>query len=123
MCDALGKWIDSTKSSYWSEDLLSVVYDINTRLSSVTKITPYHVMFGQSPRSDSDFRRLVKEKGIVKEEEDLEEPIDDLQNEIIIDEKDDYNDCCDVIDIDVVQLIEQPCDDVAAGVSNESSLS
>ena len=78
-------------------------------------------MFGQPPRSDSDFWRLVKEKGIV-EEEDLEEPIDDLQNEIIIDEKDDYNDYCDVIDIDVVQLVEKLSDDVAAGVSNESSL-
>ena len=79
-------------------------------------------MFGQPPRSDSDFWRHIKEKGIIEEEEDLEEPIDDLQNEIINDEKDDYNDCCDVIDIDVVQLVEKLSDDVAAGVSNESSL-
>ena len=78
-------------------------------------------MFGQPPCSDSDFWRLVEEKGIV-EKEDLEERIDDLQNEIIIDEKDDYNDCCDVIDIDVVQLVEKLSDDVAVGVSNESSL-
>ena len=121
MCDALGKWIDSAKFSHWSEDLLPVVYGINTRLSSVTKTTPYHVMFGQPPRSDSDFWRLVKEKGIV-EEEDIEEPIDDLQSEVINDEKDDYNDCCDVIDIGIVQLVEKLSDDVAAGISNESSL-
>ena len=55
LCDALGKWIDSTKSSHWSEGLLPMVYGINTRLSSVTKTTPYHVMFEQPPRADSDF--------------------------------------------------------------------
>ena len=46
LCDALGKWIDSNKSTYWSGDLLPVIYGINTKLSNVTNTTPYHVILG-----------------------------------------------------------------------------
>ena len=50
LCDALGKWMCTNDSSSWSSALLPVVYGINTRMSTVTKTTPYEVMFGQSPR-------------------------------------------------------------------------
>ncbi|CAF4665423.1 unnamed protein product, partial [Didymodactylos carnosus] len=47
---ALGKWMSKNNSDRWSEGLLPVVYGINTRISSVTKTTPFEVMFGQPPR-------------------------------------------------------------------------
>ncbi|CAF1467466.1 unnamed protein product [Didymodactylos carnosus] len=62
LCDALGKWMPTNNSSHWSEGLLPVMYGINTRISSVTKTTPYQVMFGQPPRLDSElliFLRLL----------------------------------------------------------------
>lgn len=46
LCNALGKWLSTTSSSHWSEGLLPVVYGVNTRISSVTKKSPYEVMFG-----------------------------------------------------------------------------
>ncbi|CAF1117905.1 unnamed protein product, partial [Didymodactylos carnosus] len=45
LCDSLGKWMSSTNSS------------------------PYEVMFGQKPRSDSDFWRIIKDQNI--EDEDM----------------------------------------------------
>ncbi|CAF1049911.1 unnamed protein product, partial [Didymodactylos carnosus] len=50
---ALGKWLDTNNSVHWSDGLLPVVYGINIRVSSTTKATPYEIMFGQRPRSDS----------------------------------------------------------------------
>ena len=113
LCDALGKWMNSNKSTHWSEDLLPVVYGINTRLSIVTNATPFRVMFGQAPRSDSDFWTLVKNTGIVHEE-DLPERVDDLQCEVIDDKEEDYNVCCNIIDNDIIELAEQLSDDVDA---------
>ncbi|CAF4638969.1 unnamed protein product, partial [Rotaria sp. Silwood2] len=72
-CDALGKWMTTNNSSHWSNGLLPVVYGINTRLSDVTKTTPYQVMFGQAPRSDSNFWKLTEETKII-DEEDLSTP-------------------------------------------------
>jgi hypothetical protein len=65
LCGALGKWISVHNSSHWSDGLLPVVYGINTRFSDVTKTTPYQVMFGQEPRCDSDFWKIVKENEIM----------------------------------------------------------
>ncbi|CAF1040760.1 unnamed protein product [Didymodactylos carnosus] len=42
----LGKWLDINHSTHWSDGLLSVVYVINTRVSSTTKTTPYETMSG-----------------------------------------------------------------------------
>ena len=43
--DALGKWMCTNDSNSWSSALLPVVYGINTRKSTLTKTTPYEVMF------------------------------------------------------------------------------
>ncbi|CAF1541205.1 unnamed protein product, partial [Didymodactylos carnosus] len=77
LCDALGKWLATNNSIHWSEGLLPVVYGINTRVSCVTKKTPYEVMFGQPPRSDSEFWKLVDQKNI-DDEDDLPTPVADM---------------------------------------------
>ncbi|CAF0836262.1 unnamed protein product [Rotaria sp. Silwood1] len=98
-------------SSHWSDGLLPVVYGINTRLSVVTKTTPYQVMFGQPHRSDSDFWKLVKEN----------EVIDDFNDDIMEDKRDDLNDCADIIHKDVIQLVQQLSDNAAASALVGSS--
>ncbi|CAF1366379.1 unnamed protein product, partial [Didymodactylos carnosus] len=82
LCDALGKWLCTNNSSHWSEGLLPVIYGINTRVSSVTKKSPYEVLFDQAPRSDSEFWKIIDEKKIV-DEEDLPSPVDDADNMVI----------------------------------------
>lgn len=113
LCDALGKWMSIHNSSHWSDGLLPVVYGINTRLSTVTKTTPYQVMFGQEPRSDSDFWKLVKENGIL-DEENLPTPVADSNDDIMYDKKNDLNDCADIIDNDVIELVQKLSDDAVA---------
>ncbi|CAF1560086.1 unnamed protein product, partial [Didymodactylos carnosus] len=81
LCDALGKWMLENDSSHWSDGLLPVVYGINTRVSSTTKSTPYEVMFGQSPRSDSGFWKPVSQNGVL-DEEDLPSPVVNLDDDI-----------------------------------------
>ncbi|CAF1479621.1 unnamed protein product, partial [Didymodactylos carnosus] len=80
---ALGKWLDTNNSIHWSDGLLPVVYGINTRASSTTKTTPYVIMFGQRPRSDSDFWKIVKECDIMDEEQ-LPTPIE--LADVVVDE-------------------------------------
>ncbi|CAF4470388.1 unnamed protein product, partial [Didymodactylos carnosus] len=72
---ALGKWLDKNHSTHWSDGLLPVVYGINTRASSTTKTTPYETMFGQQPRSNSDFWKIVKENRI-EDEDQLPAPVE-----------------------------------------------
>ncbi|CAF4559389.1 unnamed protein product, partial [Didymodactylos carnosus] len=72
---ALGKWLDTNHSTHWSDGLLPVAYGINTRVSSTTKTTPYETMFGQQPRSNSDFWKIVKENGI-EDEDQLPTPVE-----------------------------------------------
>ena len=116
LCDALGKWIDSNKLTYWSEGLFPVIYGINAWLSSMTNTTLYHIMFDQALRSDSGFWTLVKNTGVV-DEEDLPECVDDLQGKVIDDKEDDYNNCCHII-----ELVEQLADHAAAILLTERSL-
>ncbi|CAF2632946.1 unnamed protein product [Rotaria sp. Silwood2] len=92
---------------------LPVVYGINTRLSGVTKTTPYQVMFGQPPRSDSNFWKLVKENEVI-DEESLPTPVNDFNDDITEDKRDDFHDYADIIDKDVIQLVQQLSDDAAA---------
>ncbi|CAF1458156.1 unnamed protein product, partial [Didymodactylos carnosus] len=66
---ALGKWMSTNNSDRCSEGLSPVVYGISTRISSVTKTTPFEVMFGQPPRSDSDFCKVVKENNVEDEDQ------------------------------------------------------
>ncbi|CAF1433673.1 unnamed protein product [Didymodactylos carnosus] len=65
----LAKWMADEDSVHWTEGLLPVVYGINTRVSSVTESTPYEVLFGQKPRSDVEFWRVVKENNILDEDD------------------------------------------------------
>ncbi|CAF1470013.1 unnamed protein product [Didymodactylos carnosus] len=75
---ALGQWMSTNNSDRWSESLLPVVCGINTRISSVTKIT-FEVMFGQPSRSDSDFWKIVKEHNV----EDEDQLLNQLKNSIV----------------------------------------
>ena len=77
-------------------------------------------MFDQAPRSDFDFWTLVKNTGVV--DGDLPEGVDDLQYEVIDDKENDYNDCYDIIDNDIIELVEQLSDDVASRLPTELSL-
>ncbi|CAF0953530.1 unnamed protein product [Rotaria sordida] len=122
LCDALGKWMSINTSSHWSNGLLPVVYGINTRLSVVTKTTPYQVMFGQAPRSDSDFWTLVKENKVI-DEEDLPTPIADLNDDNMMNNKnDDFNVGAENIDEDIIQLVQQLSDDAVANSLVDISL-
>ncbi|CAF1243577.1 unnamed protein product [Didymodactylos carnosus] len=77
-CDSLGKWMSSTNSEHWSDGLLPVVYGINTRVACGIKCTPYEVIFGQKPHSDSDFWRIIKDQNI-EDEDMLPVPIETQQ--------------------------------------------
>ncbi|CAF1494586.1 unnamed protein product [Didymodactylos carnosus] len=105
LCDALGKWMLENDSSHWSDGLLPVVYGINTRVSSTTKSTPYEVMFGQSPRSDSEFWKLVSQNGIL-DEEDLPSPVVSLD--------DDIENSTDVVDGDVSVIVEKLAEEASS---------
>ncbi|CAF1176183.1 unnamed protein product [Didymodactylos carnosus] len=109
LCDALGKWLTTNNSIHWSEGLLPVVYGINTRVSCVTKKTPYEVMFGQPPRSDSEFWKLVDQNNI-DDEDDLPTPVADMDG-TVVDRKDDT---ADLVDSDVIPLVEKLTDDVVS---------
>ncbi|CAF1540569.1 unnamed protein product, partial [Didymodactylos carnosus] len=91
---ALRKWLDRNHSTHWSDGLLPVVYGINTRVSSTTKTTPYETMFGQQPRSNSDFWKIVKENRI-EDEDQLPAPVESenmLEPSIIIEtQSDDFD--------------------------------
>ncbi|CAF1169193.1 unnamed protein product [Didymodactylos carnosus] len=76
LTSALGKWLSVNNSTNWSEELLSVTYGINTRVSQTTKCTSYEVLFGQRPRSDSEFWKLVSEQNI-QHEDQLPTPIEE----------------------------------------------
>ncbi|CAF1036755.1 unnamed protein product [Didymodactylos carnosus] len=82
---ALGKWLTTTKSLNWSEGLAPVVYGINTRVASATKCTPHEVMFGQKPRCDQEFWKIVQESNIVDEEQ-LSTPVDDIIDNTVLDD-------------------------------------
>ncbi|CAF4652904.1 unnamed protein product, partial [Didymodactylos carnosus] len=109
LCDALGKWLTTNNSIHWSKGLLPVVYGINTRVSCVTKKTPYEVMFGQPPRSDSEFWKLVDQNNI-DDGDDLPTPVADMDG-TVVDRKDDT---ADLVDSDVIPLVEKLTDDVVS---------
>jgi transposase InsO family protein len=119
LCDALGKWMSSNNSSSWSSALLPVVYGINTRISTVTKKTPYEVMFGQAPRSDSDFWKIVRENGI-EDEEHLPTQVDDLEDDLINNQIVDPINFDNGIDNDVITLLNQLSDDAASLLINSA---
>ncbi|CAF3902852.1 unnamed protein product [Rotaria sp. Silwood1] len=121
LCDALGKWMSTNNSSSWSTALLPVIYGINIRKSTVTKATPCEIMFGQRPRSDSDFWKLVQEAGI-EDEENLPTPVDELNDDMVDDAPDNPNDIDEHIDTEVVEINEQLFDNLSSYSSTTSSL-
>ncbi|CAF4524555.1 unnamed protein product, partial [Didymodactylos carnosus] len=95
LCSAIGKWMSCTKSNHWSDSLLPVVYDINTRESCGIKCTPYQIMFGQHSRSnclfwDSQIDGAVEHDDLLKEVPGL---LQDDDNEVVV--HDEHNDVKD----------------------------
>ncbi|CAF4023682.1 unnamed protein product [Rotaria sordida] len=79
-------------------------------------------MFGQAPRSDSDFWTLVKENKVI-DEEDLPTPIADLNDDNMMNNKnDDFNVGAENIDEDIIQLVQQLSDDAVANSLVDISL-
>jgi hypothetical protein len=129
LCDTLGKWMCTNNSASWSFALAPFIYGINTRMSSVTKTTPYEVMFGQQPRSDSDFWKLIQQNGI-EDEENLPTPVAELNDDLNDDLNDNLNDnqgdslinFDKGIDADVVDLVNKLSNDaVSYSLSNTPS--
>ena len=89
------------------------MYGINTRLSTVTKTTPYQVMFGQEPRSNSDFWKLVQEKEIF-DEENLPTPVAYSNDNIVHNKQDDFNNCTDIVEDEMIELVQKLSDNVVA---------
>ncbi|CAF4812738.1 unnamed protein product [Rotaria sp. Silwood2] len=77
-------------------------------------------MFGQRPRSDSDFWKLVQEAGI-EDEENLPTPVDESNDNMIDDALDNPIDINAHIDTEVVELLKQLSDDVSSYSSTSSS--
>ncbi|CAF1611974.1 unnamed protein product, partial [Didymodactylos carnosus] len=57
---------------------------IKTRVASATKCTSHEVMFGQKPRCDQEFWKIVQENDIVDEEQ-LPTPVDGFSDDIVLD--------------------------------------
>ncbi|CAF3756688.1 unnamed protein product [Rotaria socialis] len=119
LCDALGKCMSTNNSSSWSTALLPGIYGLDTRRSTVTKETPYEIMFGQRLISDSEFWKLVHEAGI-DDEENLPTPVDEINNDMIDDTPDDEVNANQDIDNDAAELVVQLSED-AHSYSSERS--
>ncbi|CAF4274420.1 unnamed protein product, partial [Rotaria magnacalcarata] len=63
-------------------------------------------MFGQAPRSESDFWKLVYDNGI-EDEESLPTPIAELNDDLIDDKDDNRITSDDSIDSEVIDLVSQ----------------
>ncbi|CAF0800118.1 unnamed protein product [Didymodactylos carnosus] len=117
---ALGKWMSTNNSDRWSEGLLPVVYGINTRISSATKTTPFEVVFGQPPRSDSDFWKIVKEHN-VEDEDQLPTVIAEADDGRAVDITSctlNSNELVDDIDTDINRVVKKLTDDAVDVVCN-----
>ncbi|CAF0825938.1 unnamed protein product, partial [Didymodactylos carnosus] len=111
---ALEKWIADEDSVHWSEGLLPVAYGINTRVSSVTKSTPYEILFGQKPRSDVEFLRVVKENNIL-DEDDLPGNVEEIDETPAEKATSDFLDFDDELDTPVVNDANEKDTSISAG--------
>ncbi|CAF3937206.1 unnamed protein product [Rotaria sp. Silwood1] len=91
-------------------------------MSTVTKTTPYEVMFGQTPRSDSDYWKLVSKNGI-DDENDLPTPVavstdylNDGKSDTLINVDED-------LDLEVIELVKKLSDDIVSSLNAEPSIS
>ena len=51
--------MEDHSSDHWSLGLPSVIYQINTRTTHITRKTPYQLVFGQNPRSNVYYWRSL----------------------------------------------------------------
>ncbi|CAF4899086.1 unnamed protein product, partial [Rotaria sp. Silwood1] len=101
--------------------LAPVICGINTTMSSVTKTTAYEVMFGQQPRSDSDFWKLIQQND-VEDEENLPTPVAELNDDLNDDQGDSLINFDKDIDADLVDLVNKLSNDaVSCSLSNTPS--
>jgi hypothetical protein len=103
----------TNNSTSWSFALAPVIYGINIRMSSVTKTTPYEVIFGQQPCSDSDFWKLIQQNG-VEDEENLPTPVAELNDDLNDDQGDSLINFDKGIDADVVDLVKKLSNDAVS---------
>ena len=101
--------MSTNNSSNWFHGLLPVVYGITTRKSTVTKTSPYEVMFDQAPRCDSEYWSLVYQCDI-NDEDDLPTPVEELNDE----KGGDSANSDEGIDVEVANLVSQLSDDVVS---------
>ena len=70
-------------------------------------------MFGQEPRSNSDFWKLVQEKEIF-DEENLPTPVAYSNDNIVHNKQDDFNNCADIVEDEMIELVQKLSDNVVA---------
>ena len=56
--------MDDHQTTHWSEGLGATIFSINTRTTFTTKKSPFQLVFGQEPRSDSHHWRAVQDAAI-----------------------------------------------------------
>ncbi|CAF4110010.1 unnamed protein product [Rotaria sordida] len=117
LCDALGKWMCANGSSSWSSALLPVTYEINTRISTVTKTSPYQIVFGQATRSDSDFWKIVRANGI-ENEEDLPTPVAESNDDLNINQGGNWINLDEGTDGETITLVNKLSNDAPSSSIN-----
>jgi hypothetical protein len=105
-------------SSSWSSALLPVTYGINTRMSTVTKTSPYQMVFDQAPRSDSDFWKIVRENGI-ENEEDLPTPVAESNDDLNINQDDNRVNLNEGIVSKIITLVNQLSNDASSSINTQ----
>ncbi|KAK7097055.1 KRAB-A domain-containing protein 2-like [Littorina saxatilis] len=76
----LGKWMDE-HGSEWTKGLKFVVHAINTSISDTTGKSPYQLVFGQPPRTNSSLWQELSRQGILYEENLPEDFLQQLEME------------------------------------------
>ncbi|XP_070204838.1 uncharacterized protein [Littorina saxatilis] len=76
----LGKWMDE-HGSEWTKGLKFVVHAINTSISDTTGKSPYQLVFGQPPRTNSSLWQELSRQGILYEEDLPEDFLQQLEME------------------------------------------
>ncbi|KAK7096975.1 hypothetical protein V1264_004017 [Littorina saxatilis] len=76
----LGKWMDE-HGSEWTKGLKFVVHAINTSISDTTGKSPYQLVFGQPPRTNSSLWQELSRQGILYEQDLPEDFLQQLEME------------------------------------------
>lgn len=81
--------MDDHSTNHWSEGLSSVIFAINTRMSHITKKTPYQLVFGQEPRANIHHWKSLHDTAVINDVEMddlLIDKIGTVNNEIVMKE-------------------------------------